>query len=183
MSLNFRETPLAGAFVIELQPHPDDRGLFARTYCEAEFAARGLPTTWPQNNLSRSTHARTLRGMHYNAAPHREAKVVRCVRGALWDAIIDLRVGSPTRLRWFGVELSADNGTALFVPEGFAHGFVTLTAGCDVLYQMGGHYHAEAARGLRWDDPRVGISWPVTPAVMSDRDRDCPDFDPAAFDG
>jgi dTDP-4-dehydrorhamnose 3,5-epimerase len=181
--LRFHETPLSGAFVVNLDRHVDERGFFARSYADDEFAAHGLPTRWPQSNLSRTSGAHTLRGMHYNAAPHREAKLVRCVRGAVWDAIIDLRAGSPTRFRWFGAELSAEAGNALFVPQGFAHGFVTLQEGCDILYQMGGVYAAAAGRGLRFDDPLVGIAWPVTPTFMSERDRTYPDFDAAAFDG
>jgi dTDP-4-dehydrorhamnose 3,5-epimerase len=181
--LKFRETPLAGAYVVELDPRIDERGFFARSYCDEEFAAHGLPTRWPQSNLSRNDRAGTLRGLHYNAAPHREAKVVRCVQGAIWDAIVDLRAGSPTRLRWFGLELSAQAGTALYVPEGFAHGFVTLRDATDVFYQMGASYVPAAARGLRWNDPQVGIAWPVTPTGMSERDRSHPDFDAGTFDG
>jgi dTDP-4-dehydrorhamnose 3,5-epimerase len=175
--VQFREAPLGGAYVIDLDRHEDDRGFFARSYCEREFAAHGLPTAWPQSNLSRNARAGTLRGMHYNLAPHGEAKVVRCASGAIWDAIVDLRPASPTRLRWFGLELSAESGRALFVPEGFAHGFITLRDGTDVSYQMGRLFEAGAARGLRWDDPRVGIDWPLAPIVISERDRTYPDFD------
>jgi dTDP-4-dehydrorhamnose 3,5-epimerase len=181
--LRFRETPLAGAYVVELEPSADDRGFFARAYCDAEFAAHGLPSRWPQCNLSRNTRARTLRGLHYNAAPHSEAKLVRCVRGAAWDVIVDLRAGSPTRLQWFGVELTAEAGNAVYVPQGFVHGFVTLRDDSDVFYQMGASYVPNAARGLRWNDPRFGITWPVEPAVISERDRTYPDFDEARFDG
>ena len=181
--MKFRETPLAGAYVLELDPAVDERGFFARTSSDDEFEAHCLPTRWPQGNLSRTTRKHALRGMHYNAAPFSEAKLVRCVRGAVWDAIIDLRPGSPTHLRWFGVELSADAGNALYVPERFAHGFLTLRDECDVLYQMGRVYAPKAGRGMRFDDPRVGIAWPATPVLMSERDRTYPDFDPAAFDG
>jgi dTDP-4-dehydrorhamnose 3,5-epimerase len=181
--VHFRETPLAGACVIELDPFTDDRGFFARTFCEREMAEHGIPVRWPQHNISRNTLAGTLRGMHYNAAPHREAKLVRCVRGAIWDAIVDLRAGSPTRLRWFGVELSDREGNALYIPEGFAHGFVTLRDDTDVHYQMGGFFQAGAGRGLRWNDPRVGIDWPRAPAVIAERDSTYPDFDPDRFDG
>jgi len=181
--LRFHETPLEGAYVVKLDRHVDERGFFARSYADDEFAAHGLPTGWPQSNLSRTDAPHTLRGMHYNAAPHGEAKLVRCVRGAIWDAIIDLRVGSPTRLRWFGAELSAENGDALYIPKGFAHGFVTLQEDCDILYQMGAVYAPAAGRGLRFDDPQVGIAWPVTPKLMSERDRTYPDFDAAIFDG
>jgi dTDP-4-dehydrorhamnose 3,5-epimerase len=181
--VRFRETPLPGAYVVELDPRPDERGFFARAYCDDEFAAQGLPTRWPQNNLSRNARARTLRGLHYNAAPHGEAKLVRCVRGAVWDVIVDLRAGSPTRRRWFGLELTAEAGNAVFVPEGFVHGFLTLRDDSDVFYQMGRSYVPAAARGLRFDDPAFGIAWPVPPAFMSERDRTYPDFDEKTFDG
>jgi dTDP-4-dehydrorhamnose 3,5-epimerase len=181
--LKFRETPLSGAFVVELDPRADERGFFARAYADDEFEAHGLPTRWPENNLSRNARAATLRGLHYNAAPHGEAKLVRCVRGAAWDVIVDMRAGSPTRLRWFGVELTAEAGNAIFVPEGFAHGFVTLRDDCDVFYQMGRAYVPDAARGLRFDDPAFGIAWPIAPAVISERDRSYAAFDERAFDG
>ena len=181
--MEFRAAPLRGAVVVELEPRLDDRGFFARTLCDREFAAQGLPTHWPQCNLSRNTLAKTLRGMHYNAAPHREAKLVRCVRGAIWDAIVDLRADSSTRGRWFGVELSAAKGNALFVPEGFAHGFVTLCDETDVFYHMSQFFEPGAARGLRWNEPAFGIEWPVEPTVISERDRTYPDFDPEHFDG
>ena len=175
--MKFRETPLSGAVIVELEPHADDRGFFARTYCDREFAAAGLPTTWPQCNLSRNRRSGTLRGMHFNAPPHEEAKLVRCASGAIWDVIVDIRPGSPTRLRWFGLELSAEAGNALFIPEGFAHGFLTLRDDTDVYYQMGRLFEGAAARGLRWDDPRVGIAWPAPPTVISDRDRALPGVD------
>jgi dTDP-4-dehydrorhamnose 3,5-epimerase len=178
--VHFRETPLAGAFVIELDRRGDDRGFFARTFCERELAEHGLPTRWPQCNLSRNTRAGTLRGMHFNVAPYAEAKLVRCTRGAIWDAVVDLRPASPTRMRWFGVELSDEVGNALYVPEGFAHGFVTLRDDTDVFYHMGRFFQADAARGARWDDPLFGIAWPRAPAVISERDRTYPDFDPEA---
>ena len=181
--MRFRETELPGAFLIELEPHADARGFFARTFCEEEFAAHGLPARFPQHNLSRNALRGTLRGMHYNAAPHREAKLVRCTSGAIWDAIVDLRPGSRTRFRWLGVELTAERGEALFMPEGFAHGFISLIDASDVSYLMGRAFVPEAARGLRWDDPHIGIRWPLSPTVISDRDREIPDFDEAAFDG
>ena len=180
--VRFRETSLPGAVLIELERRDDERGFFARTYCDREFAAHGLPTGWPQSNLSRNARAGTLRGMHFNAPPDEEAKVVRCVSGAIWDAIVDLRPGSPTFLRWFGAELSAEEGNALYVPAGFGHGFLTLRDATDVFYQMGAFYKADAARGMRWNDPRVGITWPVTPVTMSDRDRTYPDLDVAALE-
>jgi dTDP-4-dehydrorhamnose 3,5-epimerase len=178
--MRFVETPLAGAYVLELEPHVDERGFFARTYCDDQFAAHGLPARWPQCNLSRNGRAGTLRGLHYNAPPFQEAKLVRCVAGAIWDVIVDLRPGSPTRLGWFGVELSQEAGNALFVPEGFAHGFISLRDGSDVYYHMGRSFQAGAARGVRWDDPRIAIRWPRAPAVISEGDRGYPDIDPAA---
>src|SRR5262245_55916583 len=180
--VRFRETSLPGAVLIDLERRDDERGFFARAYCDREFAAHGLPTSWPQSNLSRNARAGTLRGMHFNAPPDEEAKVVRCVSGAIWDAIVDLRPGSPGFLRWFGAELSAEEGNALYVPAGFAHGFLTLRDATDVFYQMGAFYKPDAARGMRWNDPRIGIAWPVTPAGMSDRDRTYPDLDVAALE-
>jgi dTDP-4-dehydrorhamnose 3,5-epimerase len=181
--MHFLPQKLADAFVIELEPHHDERGFFARSFCEHEFEAHGLPVRFPQSNLSRNSQIGTLRGMHYQAATVREAKLVRCVRGAIYDIIIDLREGSPTRFEWIGAELSADNGRALFVPEGFAHGFITLSDDTDVLYQMSAAYRPEGARGLRWNDPHFGLRWPCEPRVISDRDRTYPDFDPENFDG
>jgi dTDP-4-dehydrorhamnose 3,5-epimerase len=181
--VKFRETPLAGAYVIELDRRADDRGFFARAFCERELAEHGIPIAWPQCNISRNTRAGTLRGMHYNAAPHREAKIVRCMRGAIFDAVVDLRAGSPTRLGWFGIELTADEGNALYIPEGFVHGFLTLDDDTDVFYHMGRFFQADAARGLRWNDPALGIKWPRTPTTISERDATYPDFDPARFDG
>jgi dTDP-4-dehydrorhamnose 3,5-epimerase len=172
--MRFSETPLRGAYVIELAPQGDERGFFARAFADEEFASRGLPTQFPHCNLSRNDRRGTLRGLHFNAAPHEEAKLVRCVRGAIWDVIVDLRAGSPTRLRWFGAELTAERGEALFVPEGFAHGFIALTDGADVFYMMGKRYTPGAARGLRWDEARLGIEWPMKPVTMSERDRTWP---------
>jgi dTDP-4-dehydrorhamnose 3,5-epimerase len=179
----FRETKLSGAFIIELERRNDDRGFFARTFCEREFAEHGLPTRFPQCNLSRNLKARTMRGMHYNAAPDRESKLVRCASGAIYDVIIDLRAASPTRYAWFGIELSAELGNALFIPEGMVHGFLTLTDATDVFYHMGAFFEPNAARGIRWNDPRFAIEWPAEPRVISERDATYPDFDPANFDG
>jgi dTDP-4-dehydrorhamnose 3,5-epimerase len=181
--VRFEATPLASAYVIRLELRVDDRGFFARTFCEDEFATKGLPARFPQCNLSRNRRRGTLRGMHFNAAPFRESKVVRCVAGAIHDVIVDLREGSPTRFASFGVELSHKNGAALFVPEGFAHGFVTLVDDTDVFYQMGGRFEADAARGFRWDDPTFSIRWPIVPSIVSERDATYPDFDLEAFDG
>lgn len=182
----FKTTKLAGACVIEIEPRVDERGHFARTFCEREFAEHGLPIRFPQCNVSFNTKAGTLRGMHYQAAPLREAKLVRCTRGAIYDVIIDLRVDSATRFEWVGVELTEDNATALFIPEGLAHGFITLADATEVFYHMSDFYRAEGARGARWNDPRFGIQWPVGPggpSVISERDATYPDFDPEHFDG
>ena len=172
----FQPTPLAGAFVIDLEPHADERGFFARSFCEREFAAHGLATRYPQANTSFNRSAGTLRGMHWQAAPHAEAKLVRCTAGAIYDVIVDLRRGSASCLRWFGAELSARNRTALYVPEGFAHGFLTLEAETEVAYLMSESHAPAAARGMRFDDPRVGIVWPSRPAVVSPKDLAYPEL-------
>ena len=174
----FKETDLRGAFVIELEERADERGSFARVFCEREFEAHGLPTRFPQSNLSRNRKAGTLRGMHYNHLPFAEAKLVRAQTGAIHDVIVDLRPGSTTYLQSLGVELSAGTGRALFVPAGFAHGFITLADDTDVHYQMGEFYQADAARGFRWNDPAFSISWPCPATVIAERDANYPDLDP-----
>ncbi len=174
-----RETPLAGAHVVELEPLADDRGHFARTFDAEQFKAAGLDGRVVQASTSFNRRAGTLRGMHYQADPHGEVKLIRVTRGAAFDVIIDLRAGSPTFRRWFGVELNATSGRSLYVPVGFAHGFQTLVDETEVLYQMSWRYVAEAARGVRFDDPAFAIQWPPPPAgglVIADRDRAFPDF-------
>jgi dTDP-4-dehydrorhamnose 3,5-epimerase len=173
----FHTIPLADARVVELDLHVDERGLFARCFCEREFAAQGLATRYPQANVSWNREAHTLRGLHWQAAPHAEAKLVRCTAGAIHDVIVDLRRGSPTCLAWFGIELSASNRKALYVPEGFAHGFLTLADESEVSYWMSESFAPQAARGLRFDDPRLGIAWPARPRVISERDLGYPDFE------
>ncbi len=174
----FTRTDIEGVVVVGLEPFGDERGSFARIWCEEELAEHGLTAHLSQCSLSRNTHAGTLRGLHFQRAPHEEAKLVRCVRGAIFDVALDLRPGSPTHRRWFGVELSAENGLALFVPEGCAHGFQTLTDDSEVLYLISHPYTADAASGVRWDDPAFAIAWPDAPArTLSDRDRDWPDYD------
>lgn len=180
--MRFLPTPLADAVLVELEIHSDERGYFARSFCEREFEAQGLPVRFPQSNLSFNRRRGTLRGMHYQAAPLTEAKLVRCVAGAIYDVIVDLRPGSRERFAWFGSELSAENGRALFVPPGFAHGFLTLTDDALVHYQMGDFYRAELGRGFRYDDPRIGIEWPFPPSVISERDASYPDLDPDALE-
>jgi dTDP-4-dehydrorhamnose 3,5-epimerase len=169
--LRFLPTPLAGAFVVELERLEDERGFFARSFCREEFRKQGLEPAIEQCNVSWNRRRGTLRGLHFQAAPHEEAKVVRCTRGAIWDVIVDLREGSPTRLRWHAQELNADNRLAFYVPAGFAHGFQTLSDDSEVLYQMSTSYHADLARGLRWDDPKLGIRWPLPDPILSPRDR------------
>lgn len=180
-SMRFSPTKLGDAVVVELEQHRDERGFFARTFCEREFEAHGLPTRFPQCNLSRNDRAGTLRGMHFNVRPHEEAKLVRCARGAIYDVIIDLRPGSNTYADWIGVELSADDGRALYVPPGFAHGFLTLVDATDVFYQMGAFFQPDAGRGLRYDDAAFSVRWPRAVAVISERDATYPDFDLEAW--
>ena len=174
----FTETGLDGAFLLDVEPHGDERGFFARSWCQDEFAAHGLNPRLVQCSISRSRLKGTLRGLHYQAAPHAEAKLVRCARRVRSTTSSSISVpGSPTRCRYFGAVLTADNHRALYVPEGCAHGFLTLAADSEVLYQMSEFYHAEAAGGVRWNDPAFGIAWPDSPVVMSDRDASYPDFD------
>jgi dTDP-4-dehydrorhamnose 3,5-epimerase len=176
--MRFAETPLAGVWVIELDLLGDQRGWFARTFDAEEFEARGLNPAVVQCNASFNARRDTLRGMHYQAEPHGESKLVRCVRGAIFDVAVDLRGDSNTFCAWHGVELSAENGRALYIPAGLAHGFQTLSDGCEVLYQMGHRYVPEAARGVRWDDPAFEIEWPrvLGALTVSERDASYPDF-------
>jgi dTDP-4-dehydrorhamnose 3,5-epimerase len=169
--LKFHPTPLGGAFVVELGRIEDERGFFARSFCEKEFREQGLNPVIAQCNVSWNRRRGTLRGLHYQAKPYEEAKLVRCTRGAIWDVAIDLRVDSPTRLRWHAVELSADNRFGFYVPEGFAHGFQTLQDDSEVLYQMAESYHPDRARGIPWNDPTIGIAWPLAEPILSERDR------------
>ncbi|MCE7981218.1 MAG: dTDP-4-dehydrorhamnose 3,5-epimerase [Caldilinea sp. CFX5] len=172
----FQPTKLADAYLIDLEKVTDERGFFARAWCVQEFAAHGLDTNLVQCNLSYNQRQGTLRGMHYQLAPFAETKLVRCIRGALYDVIIDLRPTSPTYRQWFGVTLSAENRTALYVPQGFAHGFQTLTDETEVFYQMSTVYAPAYARGLRWNDPCFDIKWPLPVTVMSARDQSYPAF-------
>jgi dTDP-4-dehydrorhamnose 3,5-epimerase len=168
----FTETRLAGAFIIEINPWEDERGFFARTWCQREFAAHGLKTEVRQCNISFNKEKGTLRGMHFQAKPHEEAKLVQCLRGTVYDVIIDLRPDSPTFQQWLGVELSAQNRRQLYIPEGFAHGFQTLEDDTEVFYYMFEFYHPESARGVRWDDPVFGINWDKSlNVIISPRDR------------
>ena len=173
----FYETSLLGAYLIEPDRRVDDRGFFARTWCQREFAEHGMTARFVQCSISFNKNRGTLRGMHLQIAPHEEAKLIRCTQGAVFDVIIDLRRGSATFGKHFGVELDAKNRLMLFVPEGFAHGFQTIRNATEVSYQMSEYYAPEAAlSGVRWNDPAFGIEWPIADPVMSERDRAYPDF-------
>jgi dTDP-4-dehydrorhamnose 3,5-epimerase len=170
----FTETKLKGAYQIDLELRRDDRGFFARSFCQNEFAAHGLKTIVAQSNVSFNRQKGTLRGMHFQVPPKAEAKLVRCTRGAVYDVIIDLRSESASYCSWVAVELTADNSRMLYVPEGFAHGFQTLEDNAEVFYQMFEFYAPDYARGVRWDDPAFGIAWPLTNPIVSERDRSYP---------
>lgn len=173
---------LEGLCLVEPERRTDPRGFFARTFCEKEFAAAGLPSRFPQCNVSYNRARGSLRGLHYQARPHPEGKLVRCTRGAIFDVAVDIRPESPTFCRWAGVELSAENRLALYIPPGFAHGFQTLGDDCEVFYQMSEPYHQDLARGLRWNDPAFGIAWPIPEPAMSERDAALPLMDRKSFD-
>jgi dTDP-4-dehydrorhamnose 3,5-epimerase len=170
----FRETALSGAFVVEVEPLADERGFFARTWCQREFEERGLNPRLVQASLSLTREAGTLRGLHYQARPHAEAKLVRCSRGTIYDVIVDLRPDSATYRRWIGVELNASAYRMLYIPEEFAHGFLTMTDECEVVYHMSEFHTPGAARGVRWNDPAVGIRWPAEIRLVSERDTQWP---------
>lgn len=172
----FTETPVKGAFVMDLEPREDERGFFARVWCERECGERGMNLRVAQCNVSFNKKRGTLRGLHYQAAPFEEAKLVRCTRGAIYDVVVDLRPGSPSFKRHLAVVLSAENRRALYVPEGCGHGFQTLEDDTEVFYQMSAPYSADHARGVRWNDPAFGIEWPPADRIMADRDRTYPDF-------
>jgi len=174
--LIFAETKLTGAFVIEMERRTDERGFFARTFCRQEFEAHGLNPEVVQCNVSFNERKGTLRGMHYQAAPFAEAKLVRCTSGSIYDVIIDLRPTSATFKKHFAVELSGENGRMLYIPEDFAHGFQTLQNDTEVFYQMAQRYSAEHARGVRWNDPAFGIEWPEGERIIIERDQNYPDF-------
>ena len=179
--MRFRETTLAGVWLIEPVPLADERGYFARAWCARELAEHGLVSAFVQSSVSFNSRRSTLRGLHYQAAPHGEAKLVRCTRGAMFDVAVDLRDASPTRGRWYGTELSAINGRTLYIPPGCAHGFQTLADDTEVLYHMSVEYVSDAARGVRWDDPTLAIAWPIPDPILSARDRALPCF--AAIEG
>lgn len=172
----FEETKLKGAFIIELEKIQDERGFFARTWCQSEFEAQQLNSRLVQCNVSFNKNKGTLRGMHYQDAPHEEAKLVRCTMGAIYDVIIDLRPGSSTFKQWLAVDLTAENRRMLYIPEGFAHGFQTLIESTEVFYQMSELYTPQFARGVRWDDTAFNIRWPLAEKIISARDQQYPNF-------
>jgi len=174
--MRFAETALAGVVLVDVEPHEDERGAFARLHCPEAFAAAGHPFAPVQTSLSRNPRAATLRGLHYQPAPHAEAKLVRAVRGRIFDVALDLRPDSPTYRQWASAELSADNARALLIPEGVAHGFLTLEPATDVLYQISPAFQPGHEAGVRWDDPAFAIAWPAKPALISARDSSYPDY-------
>jgi dTDP-4-dehydrorhamnose 3,5-epimerase len=181
--MRFLETPITGAWLVQPEPRADARGFFARLWDVPVFAERGLRADFVQCNTSGSTARGTLRGLHYQAAPHAEVKLVRCIRGRVFDVIADVRAGSPSLGRWFGAELSRENQTMVYVPEGCAHGYLSLEDDCEVMYPVTAAYQPAAERGLRWNDPAFAIAWPIAVVVVSDKDRAWADFAPADRSG
>ncbi|MGE0405785.1 MAG: dTDP-4-dehydrorhamnose 3,5-epimerase [Candidatus Korobacteraceae bacterium] len=172
----FTETKLKKSFIIEPERRSDERGFFARVWCTREFQEHGLTPRAVQSNMSYNYGRGTLRGMHFQREPHGEAKLIRCVRGAIYDVILDLRPESPTYTQWIGVELTQDNRKLLYVPEGFGHGFITLTDDTEVFYHVSEFYHPESEGGIRWNDPAFQVEWPLEPRIISEKDRSWPDF-------
>jgi len=176
--MKFNKIPLTGAFVIEMEPIVDNRGFFARIWCADEFKLNGLNPNLVQCSVSFNVRKGTLRGMHYQDVPFMEAKLVRCSSGGIYDVIVDLRPKSPTFCKWFAAELTSENRKMIYVPEGFAHGFQTIADNTEVIYQISETYHPESARGIRWNDPRFGIKWPIENPLLSERDAAFPEFTP-----
>jgi dTDP-4-dehydrorhamnose 3,5-epimerase len=177
--VRFEPLPIAGAFLIRPEPAEDERGLFARVWCEQEFARQGITARLVQANVGFSPRRGTLRGLHYQIAPDLEAKLVRCTRGAVYDVIVDLRPDSPSYRRWYGIELTADNRLSLYVPPLCAHGYLTLMDDTELLYHASAPYAPTSARGIRWDDPAISIAWPAPVILVSERDRTWPLLDSA----
>lgn len=175
--MEFLKTKLPGVFEIHIEAKPDERGFFARTWCQQEFESQGITGKFVQASLSFSKRKGTLRGLHYQIAPHEETKLIRCTHGAVYDVILDLRPKSPAFKNWIAVELTAEKRNMIYLPEGCAHGFLTLEDGSEVIYQMSEFQHAESAHGVRWDDPSFQIKWPARVEVISERDRSYPDFE------
>jgi dTDP-4-dehydrorhamnose 3,5-epimerase len=178
--MRFEPAGLDGVWLVHLDPMRDERGLFARTFCVNEFQAHGLETSFPQHSISCSNSKGTVRGMHFQRAPHEEVKLVRCLSGAIWDVVIDMRPGSPTFRQWRGFELSAENQDQIYIPKGFAHGFQTLSDNAQVNYLISELYAPGAASGVRYDDPAFRVTWPLPVSVISDKDLRWPDFQPDA---
>ena len=174
--MRFTETPLPGSFVVDVEERRDERGFFARSFCAREFEAAGIAMPVAQCNVSFNARRGTVRGMHFQVAPATECKLVRCTRGAILDVIVDLRPSSRTHGRWYGVELTADNHRALYIPDGFAHGFQTLADDTEVFYQMSAVFSPDHARGVRWNDPAFGIHWPLDVTSISEKDTAYPDY-------
>ena len=172
----FKETKLKSAYVIDIEKKIDERGFFARAWCQKEFIDNGLESNLAQVNVSYNKVKGTLRGMHYQIAPYQEVKIVRCTKGAIYDVIIDLRAESPTFKKWIGVELTSDNYRLLYVPEDFGHGFQTLVDNTEITYQVSQFYSPGAERGIRWNDPVLEIDWPLEPSAISDKDKNWPDY-------
>jgi dTDP-4-dehydrorhamnose 3,5-epimerase len=172
--VNFTESPLAGAYIVDVNRLEDERGFFARSFCVEEFRGLGLATEMSQCSVSFNALRGTLRGLHFQAAPHEEEKLVRCTRGAVFDVIVDIRPESPTYRRYFGAELTAENQRALYIPKGFAHGFLSLVDETELYYMISVAHVPGAARGLRWNDPALNINWPFPPRVISNRDAEFP---------
>ena len=172
--MDFTETKLKGAFIINLKRLEDERGFFARTFCQKEFKEHGLNTQIVQANISYNKKRGTFRGMHMQLAPYEESKLIKCTRGAIYDVIIDMRISSDTYKQWIGVELTAENHQLLYVPEGFAHGFITLKNDTEVTYQMNQFYAPGSEKGFRWNDPAFGIAWPIQPIVIAEKDKNFP---------
>ena len=179
--MKFAQATIAGVWVIDVEPRDDARGFLARTYCEQEFAALGLNTRWPQCNLTLTKNRRTIRGLHFQADPRPEIKLIRCAVGAIWDVLVDVRRDSPTYAKWEAFDLTGQNRRSLYVPGGVAHGFQCLQDNSEVFYQMSEFYFPELARGVRWDDPRVGIRWSLPNPVLSERDQALPLLADVAF--
>ena len=174
----FRETEVEGVRIVEVEPHTDERGLFARSFCTDEFATAGIAMTVVQTNISRNPSRGTLRGLHFQAEPAPEPKLVRCTAGRIFDVAVDLRPTSPSFCHWTGVELDAEAHNGLYIPTGCAHGFLTLSDDTEVTYLMGAVYAPDLARGVRWNDPAFAVTWPFEPSTLSDKDATYPDFDP-----
>lgn len=178
----FEKGEIKGSYVIDIQKYEDERGFFGRAYCKKEFSQHSLAQHMVQTNVSHSKFRGTLRGLHYQTQPHQEAKLMRCTRGAIFDVIVDVRPDSPTYLQWMGVELTAKNYRMLYAPEGCAHGFLTLRDNTEVMYQVSAFYAPNHERGIRYDDPAIGVEWPIGVEVISNKDREWPDFDSHTLD-